>query len=210
MQKVKIFKKVNNQFEPVLDCAAQFNPEKLKLNKKASWKTKKTWQKNIGNTTFTGGDPIKLSAELFFDTTDSTGGDVRSFTEPLMALTLVNLGEAATVTSPEEIKSKLDARKKEQDATKKRIEDLEKNGQKERDATVRRQNEENLSKARAKIERLQEELRSFGPAKDKLQEKIDRNPGFAMFSGGYAQLENLKRREREAEIALERAKEEER
>jgi hypothetical protein len=113
MQKVKIFKQVDGNYEPVLDCAAQFNPEKLALDKKASWKTEKTWQKNIGNTFFTGGDPISLSVDLFFDTTDSDNGDVRDYTEPLMALTLVNLEEAANVPSPEDMKKRLEEAKKD-------------------------------------------------------------------------------------------------
>ena len=126
MQKVKILKQVNGSYEPVVDCAAQFNPEKLKLDKKASWKTEKTWKSNIGNTVFSGGDPMKLSVELFFDTTDSQNGDVRQFTEPLMALTLVNLNAAGQIASPEEVKQKLEAKKKELDAAKKQVEDTQK------------------------------------------------------------------------------------
>lgn len=127
MQKVKIFKKSSSgDFEPVVDCTAQFNPEKLSINKKASWKTEKTWQSNIGNTTFSGGDPIALSAELFFDTTDSDAADVRTYTEPLMALTLVNLDEAAKIDSPEAVKDELDLAKKELQNAEKSRDDLKK------------------------------------------------------------------------------------
>lgn len=123
MQKVQILKKVGagDSWVTVVDCAAQFNPEKLQLNKKASWKTDKTWKSNIGNTTFTGGDPISLSVELFFDTT-ATGGDVRQYTNPLMDLTMVDVTAAAQTLSEEEVKKRLEAKKKELESAKKTLE----------------------------------------------------------------------------------------
>jgi hypothetical protein len=158
MQKVKIFKQVDGNYQPVVDCAAQFNPEKLALDKKASWKTEKTWQKNIGNTFFTGGDPIKLSVDLFFDTTDSESDDVRDYTEPLMALTLVNLDEAAKVPSPEEIKERLTNSKKESDASKKSLEDMKKAGLDKIDQDNRAIKEENVRRAQEKVRKAEQDL----------------------------------------------------
>lgn len=127
MQKVKIFKKnTSGEFEVVVDCTAQFNPEKMSLDKKASWKTEKTWQNNIGNTTFAGGEPMNLTADLFFDTTNSDAADVRTYTEPLLALTLVNLAEAAKIDSPETVKSELALAQKELENSQTAKEDLEK------------------------------------------------------------------------------------
>ncbi len=158
MQKVKIFKQVNGSYEPVVDCTAQFNPEKLALDKKASWKTEKTWQKNIGNTFFSGGDPIKLSVDLFFDTTDSADGDVRDYTEPLMALTLVNLEEAAKIPSPEDVKARLEENKSELDASQKRLEDLEKAGMADTDQQMREQKEERVRQAQNDVHEAEEAL----------------------------------------------------
>lgn len=112
MQKVRILKQDGANWVTVVDCAAQFNPEKLKLSKKASWKTEKTWKSNIGNTTFTGGDPISLSVDLFFDTT-ATGGDVRRYTNPLMGLTMVDVAEASKTLSEAEVKEQLEAKTKD-------------------------------------------------------------------------------------------------
>ena len=87
MEKVIIQKWANGQWETVLNCASQYNPEKLQVSKSASWSTQKTWKNNVGNTTFTGGNPMSLSLNLFFDTT-SNGSDVRRYTDALMSLTL--------------------------------------------------------------------------------------------------------------------------
>lgn len=123
MEKVRIEKYPSREI--VVDCAAQFNPEKLKLTKKASWKTEKNWKSNIGNTTFTGGNPISLSVDLFFDTT-TTGADVRRYTDPLMGLTLVDVAKASRMPTKEEAKEKLDEKKKQLEEQKKKIEESEK------------------------------------------------------------------------------------
>jgi nucleoid-associated protein YgaU len=131
MQKVQIYKV--GQQQPVVDCAAQFNPEKLKLTKKASWKTEKTWKSNIGNTTFTGGDPISLSVDLFFDTT-ATGGDVRQYTDSLMGLTMVDVAEAQALEKAgsedpkvkEAIKNQIRAKKNERDKAESEINEAQK------------------------------------------------------------------------------------
>ncbi|OQY24153.1 MAG: hypothetical protein DRJ03_26780 [Chloroflexi bacterium] len=94
IQKVQIYRM--GQTQPVVDCTAQFNPTQLQLSKKASWKTEKAPKKNIGTTTFGGGDPIKLSVKLFFDTTAS-GDDVRDYTEPLMNLTMIDVKRVGTL-----------------------------------------------------------------------------------------------------------------
>ena len=96
IQKVQIYRV--GQSQPVVDCSAQFNPTQLQLAKKASWKTEKAPKKNIGNTTFAGGEPIKLSVKLFFDTT-ATGDDVRGYTGPLMALTMIDVKRIGTLGS---------------------------------------------------------------------------------------------------------------
>lgn len=134
MQKVQILKQVGGSWEMVVDCAAQFNPTKLQLSKKASWKTEKTWKSNVGNTTFTGGDPISLSVDLFFDTT-TTGGDVRQYTSPLMDLTMVDLVEATKWLSEEDIKKQIEGLEKsisgaeegtDTSSLKRQVEDLKK------------------------------------------------------------------------------------
>jgi LysM repeat protein len=122
MQKVRILQQDGDRWLTVVDCAAQFNPTKLKLTKKANWKTEKTWKSNIGNTTFTGGNPIDLSVTLFFDTTQ-TGGDVRQYTEPLMSLTMIDLEEAAQITSEEQVKDQI---KEKKEAIQKEEETLQK------------------------------------------------------------------------------------
>ncbi|GAB4449346.1 MAG: hypothetical protein Kow0031_31820 [Anaerolineae bacterium] len=173
MQKVKIFKKVDGEFQLVLDCTSQFNPEKLKVDKKASWKTEKTWQKNIGNTTFAGGDPIKLSADLFFDTTNSTDGDVRAFTEPLMALTLVNLDEAAKTPSPEQVKADLKAASKQSDDLKKRLEDMEKSGMKTADENARKAKEAAHTAAQERVTRAENALKANEQEQERARKELD-------------------------------------
>ncbi len=98
MQKVRIYNLKTGTL--VIDCTAQFNPDKLKLNKSVKWSTKPTWKSNIGTTTFGGGKPTALSVNLFFDTT-ATGGDVRDYTTPLMSLTLADISEASQVEDTE-------------------------------------------------------------------------------------------------------------
>lgn len=101
LQKIKLYKRVKAGagWELILDCSAQFNPEKLKLSKRASWQTEQSTTSNIGTTTFSGGDPASLSVELFFDVTNTTDGDVRTYTGKLMDL--VKLGsESKTETAP--------------------------------------------------------------------------------------------------------------
>lgn len=227
MQKVKIFKKVDDEFQLVLDCTSQFNPEKLKLDKKASWKTEKTWQKNIGNTTFAGGDPIKLSADLFFDTTNSTDGDVRSLTEPLMALTLINLDEAAKTPSPEEVKANLKAATKQNDDKKKQLEEMEKNGLKTADENARKAKESAHQAAQAKVTsneaelaKLDQQIEEARREQDNLtkQYKEAQKQGLDFFEqlqwnarlkSARDRLADLQRRKAAAEIALTQAKAEE-
>jgi hypothetical protein len=103
LQKVQILKWnggtwVNLFGDDVTDHAARFNPDKLQLGKKSTWKTEKVPGANIGITTFGGGDPMTLSLDLFFDTT-KTGEDVRKYTSALLELTMVPFGTAATITS---------------------------------------------------------------------------------------------------------------
>lgn len=107
MEKVQIQRKDGNgPWMTVVDAAAQFNPEKLSISKKASWKTEKTWKSNIGNTTFTGGNPMMLSIDLFFDTT-RFDGDVRIYTDALMGLTMGNPAQQKSLASEADIKAQL-------------------------------------------------------------------------------------------------------
>lgn len=118
IQKVQIRRKDGNgPWLTVVDTTAQFNPEKLQYSKKASWKTEKTWKSNIGNTTFTGGNPIMLSVDLFFDTT-MLGGDVRVYTDSLLDLAMGNPDEQKTLSSEKDLKSQLANLKKQQDTWK--------------------------------------------------------------------------------------------
>lgn len=97
MEKVQILKQAGNRWVPALDCSAQFNPSKLQVSKKSSWKTEKAPLNNIGTTTFGGGDPMSLSFELFFDTT-ATSEDVRQYTSTLLELAMIPIGAAIAET----------------------------------------------------------------------------------------------------------------
>jgi nucleoid-associated protein YgaU len=166
MQKVRILREDNGIWRTVVDCAAQFNPSKLKLSKKAAWKTEKTWQSNIGKSTFTGGKPIRLSAKLFFDTTAS-GGDVRRYTEPLMALTMVDLAEAAQGASEEEVKEEVEAKKEELQQVEETISELESSIEESDDSDVMREalqplidsHEQNKAALEREVEDLENQLK---------------------------------------------------
>lgn len=73
-------------YSPVLTC--QFNPEQLSFNKQTNWEHKAVDNQNIGDTTFKSGQPVTLTLDLFFDTTD-TGQDVRQYTKILLDLMMV-------------------------------------------------------------------------------------------------------------------------
>lgn len=93
LEKVQILKWngrtwVNIFGDEAADHAARFNPDKLQLSKGSTWQTEKAPLSNIGKTTFGGGDPMRLSVDLFFDTT-ATGVDVRRYTSPLLELVMI-------------------------------------------------------------------------------------------------------------------------
>ena len=155
MQKVRILRQSGGNWQIVVDCAAQFNPEKLQLNKKASWRTEKTWKSNIGNTTFTGGDPISLSATLFFDTT-ATGGDVRTYTDALMSLTMVDPAEAAQLASEKEVKEMLEEANKELSDYEETIQSLEDAG-----ATIFPFQQEHLDSLKQRVEDLENQTKGL-------------------------------------------------
>jgi nucleoid-associated protein YgaU len=117
MQKVQIFSNDGSGWKLVVDCTTQFNPTKLKMAKKAKWKNEATWQSNIGTMSFGGGQPIVLSADLFFDTT-ATGEDVRRYTGALQDLTLVDVEAAKALGNldPKAIKKTIDDAKKAREA----------------------------------------------------------------------------------------------
>ena len=70
----------------ILQC--QFNPPQLSLSKQNNWRHEDADKKNIGTTSFGGGQPASLKVDLFFDTT-STGQDVRQYTHFLVDMTYV-------------------------------------------------------------------------------------------------------------------------
>jgi hypothetical protein len=85
LQKLKVYYQDDSVWHLVLDCSAQYNPEKLQYSKRANWNTEKSTSSNIGTTTFGGGDPIALSVDFFFDTSEN-GTDVREYSDPLVSL----------------------------------------------------------------------------------------------------------------------------
>jgi hypothetical protein len=66
-----------------------FNPKEYSVSKSSSWQ-KKSNSSAIPNLQYGGGEPRKLSLDLFFDATDDVGGDVRSITEKLFGLLEAN------------------------------------------------------------------------------------------------------------------------
>ncbi len=75
-----------------------FNPKDLKLTKKVSWKPKDAQGKNMGVLEFSGGSPAQITLELLFDTTES-GGDVRTDTNKLLEMTLIEKGKIDAETN---------------------------------------------------------------------------------------------------------------
>jgi hypothetical protein len=62
-----------------------FNPKEYSISKTSSWQ-KKANSTAIPNLQYGGGEPRKLSLDLFFDASDDPSGDVRDITEKLFAL----------------------------------------------------------------------------------------------------------------------------
>jgi Contractile injection system tube protein/LysM domain len=78
--------KIENDASPI---TCLFNPKEYSVSKTSSW-TKKANSSSIPNLQYGGGEPRKLSLDLFFDATDDVGGDVRDITEKLFALLEAN------------------------------------------------------------------------------------------------------------------------
>jgi hypothetical protein len=78
--------KIENEANPI---TCLFNPKEYSISKTSSW-TKKQNSSSIPNLQYGGGEPRKLSLDLFFDATDEVGGDVRGITEKLFALLEAN------------------------------------------------------------------------------------------------------------------------
>ena len=74
--------KIENEGDPI---TCLFNPKEYSISKTSSW-TKKQNSSSIPNLQYGGGEPRKLSLDLFFDATDEVDGDVRGITEKLFAL----------------------------------------------------------------------------------------------------------------------------
>jgi hypothetical protein len=74
--------KIENEDSPI-KCL--FNPKEYSISKSSSWQKKQN-SSSIPNLQYGGGEPRKLSLDLFFDATDDVAGDVRGITEKLFAL----------------------------------------------------------------------------------------------------------------------------
>lgn len=77
---------IENQNDPI---TCLFNPKEYSVSKTSSWQ-KKANSSAIPNLQYGGGEPRKLSLDLFFDATDDPKGDVRGITEKLFALLEAN------------------------------------------------------------------------------------------------------------------------
>jgi Contractile injection system tube protein/LysM domain len=78
--------KIENEGEPI---TCLFNPKEYSISKSSSWQKKQN-SSSIPNLQYGGGEPRKLSLDLFFDATDEVDGDVRGITEKLFALLEAN------------------------------------------------------------------------------------------------------------------------
>lgn len=76
----------------------QFNPTEYSFQKQVGWTEADTGGANVPKSTFTGGKPITLTLQLFFDTRD-TGEDVRrKYTDKIWKLSLVTPGKTDPTT----------------------------------------------------------------------------------------------------------------
>jgi Contractile injection system tube protein/LysM domain len=66
-----------------------FNPKEYSITKASQW-PKKQNASAIPNLQYGGGEPCKLSLDLFFDATDKADGDVRKITDKLFGLLEAN------------------------------------------------------------------------------------------------------------------------
>lgn len=64
----------------------QFNPKELSIQKSAKWERKSSRNaKNASPPEFSGADPCKLTLEMFFDASDTSGGSVVGLVEQLFS-----------------------------------------------------------------------------------------------------------------------------
>jgi nucleoid-associated protein YgaU len=75
--------------EDGLTITCLFNPKEYSISKTSSWQ-KKPNSSSIPNLQYGGGEPRKLSLDLFFDATDEATGDVRVITDKLFGLLEAN------------------------------------------------------------------------------------------------------------------------
>jgi nucleoid-associated protein YgaU len=104
LEKARILKAdAGGSYSEVLTC--QFNPNQLGFTKSNNWNHEPANNQNVGETTFSSGQPVTLTLDLLFDTT-SSGEDVRRYTQTLLDLMMVesrdaiSAGEVVTVTLP--------------------------------------------------------------------------------------------------------------
>jgi hypothetical protein len=78
--------KIENEDAPI---TCLFNPKEYSISKSSQWQKKQN-SGSIPNLQYGGGDPRKLSVDLFFDASDEADGDVRGITEKLFGLLEAN------------------------------------------------------------------------------------------------------------------------
>lgn len=69
-----------------------FNPTEYTVAKSNSWEQKRVVGKNVPKTAFTGGGPRTMTMDLFFDVFEIENGDVRTHTDQLWKLCMINAG----------------------------------------------------------------------------------------------------------------------
>jgi Uncharacterized protein containing LysM domain len=80
--------KLTIRVEDSEDIKVLFNPNRITIQKTASWRSADAAQRDVPAAQFTHGEPATLSLELFFDTYES-GHDVRNHTQKIYSLTTV-------------------------------------------------------------------------------------------------------------------------
>ena len=75
-----------------------FNPTEYTLSKANSWQPTPKVGKDVPDLQFAGGASSTLSLQLFFDVNEEANGDVRTYTDELMALALIEPKKAHNLT----------------------------------------------------------------------------------------------------------------
>ena len=75
-----------------------FNPTEYTIAKSNTWEAKTVVGKNVPRVDFTGGGARTLTLELFFDVYETKGADVRSHTNKLWELSMIDEGKKNSST----------------------------------------------------------------------------------------------------------------